>query len=72
MAAGAQQRAAGERFRTPAKRSGRSTPPAGFWWVTSARTERAVSEYLETALPELLQDARVNVILLGRGSGRFS
>ena len=30
-----------------------------------------VSKYLETALPQLLQDNRVNVILLGRGGGPF-
>ena len=45
--------------------------PADFWWDTSALTQPGVSKYLETALPRMLQDARVNVILLGRGSGPF-
>jgi glycosyltransferase involved in cell wall biosynthesis len=31
----------------------------------------AVSQYLETTLPRLLQDGRGNVILLGRGGGLF-
>jgi Glycosyl transferases group 1 len=30
-----------------------------------------IRDYLEIALPELLQDRRVNVLLLGRGSGSF-
>ena len=30
-----------------------------------------ISNYLEVALPQLLQDCRVHVILLGRGSGSF-
>ena len=30
-----------------------------------------IRDYLEMALPELLQDSRVSVILLGRGSGSF-
>ena len=31
----------------------------------------AVGRYLETALPQLLQDTRVDVILMGRGGGPF-
>ena len=61
-----------QRLRRPPRGFGRSMPRAGFWWAHFGTYGAGLRNYLETALPELLRDARVSVILLGRGSGRFA